>query len=68
MTRLDQALRWWKNNTGQRYGTLEAQRIPRRHLDVLHKANRLEFAWAGNRRKREAITAYRLLETGDPDA
>jgi len=60
MTRLEQALRWWRNNKSIRFRTIEARRIPVRHLDVLLKAHKLELTWDGE-------DIYRLRTTGDPN-
>ena len=41
MTRVDQALRWWKNNVKD--GRVFASLIPERHKEVLRKNYKIQF-------------------------
>ncbi len=46
MTRIQQALRWWKNNVPEGEWKVDAL-VPYRHSLVLYRANRLERKWRG---------------------
>ena len=41
MTRVDQALRWWKNN--EKYGRIYRSLIPERHRKILVKRGKVQF-------------------------
>jgi hypothetical protein len=54
MTRLDQALSWWNNNSKENGGWIPRADIPPRTLSVLRRANRLEDKWD------KAVLLFRL--------
>ncbi len=58
MTRLDQALRWWKNHADEEDGTVQASWIPDRHLEVLRKARKLVVT-------RDTAFTYRLKDPNE---
>ena len=41
MTRLDQAIRWWKNH--EKNNRINRDNIPVRHFKVLQKHNKIQF-------------------------
>ena len=48
MTRVAQALRWWKHNVPRGEG-VQPKSIPERHKRELHRADLLDHTWDRNR-------------------